>query len=88
MDAQSFALRVLAAIGPKFLNGNGLQGRVMVAFSLGSDGALAGARVTQSSGEQSLDARALQIVGSASFPSPPAGLSVANRSYVSIFTFQ
>jgi TonB family protein len=88
MDVQGYSLRVQAAIGPKHLDGNGLQGRVMVSFSLGNDGTLMGARIAQSSGEQTLDARALQIVGRAAFPTPPSGLSVAHRSYVSIFTFE
>jgi TonB family protein len=87
-DARGYALRVQSAVGPKHLNGNGLQGRVMVAFSLSADGSLMGVRVTQSSGEQTLDSRALQIVGKASFPTPPTGLKVAGRSYVSVFTFE
>lgn len=87
LDIQAYALRVQSALGPKHLNGNGLQGRVTVAFSVSSDGALTGARVAQSSGQQGLDSQALEIVGRAVLPAPPAGMNVMHRSYVSVFTF-
>ena len=34
----NFGLSVQAAVGPKVLDGRGLQGRVLIAFSVGSDG--------------------------------------------------
>ena len=87
-DIQTYALRVQAALGPKHLDGHGLKGRVMVAYSISDDGTLQGAHVAQSSGEHRLDTEALQIVGKATFPSPPTGMSVVHRSYVSVFTFE
>lgn len=87
LDIQAYALRVQTALGPKYLNGNGLQGRVTVAFSVSDDGALTGARVAQSSGQQRLDAQALEIVGRAVLPAPPVGMGTMHRSYVSVFTF-
>jgi TonB family protein len=87
MEIQSYALRVQTALGPKHLSGNGLQGSVTVAFAISDDGSLMGARVAQSSGEQRLDSQALQIVGRAVLPTPPSGMSVMHRSYVSVFTF-
>ncbi len=82
-----FMIRVMAAIGPKQLDGGGLTGRVLVAFSISDTGALTAVRIAQSSGEDRLDRQALQIVSRASLPAPPSGLSVTQRSYVSAFTF-
>jgi TonB family protein len=86
-DFHSFTMQVQTAVGPKHLDGRGLQGRVVVTYSISEDGTLAGARVAQSSGEQRLDIEALQIVRGAAFPSPPSGMSIAHRNFVSAFTF-
>ncbi|TPH21235.1 energy transducer TonB [Haemophilus haemolyticus] len=57
------------------------QGKVSVSFNVGPDGSLSGARVTQSSGDESLDNAALEAVNSArpvgAKPSGfPSGLNV------------
>jgi TonB family protein len=83
----NFALSVQRSLGPKQLSGYGQEGSVLVAFSLGSDGALTALRVARSSGYDRLDSAALQIVGRAVFPVPPAGMSVIHRTYVSAFAF-
>ena len=83
----NFMLRVQAAIGPKYLDGQGLKGRVLVAFSISEDGRLMGVRLAQSSGLDRLDLMALHIVGKASFPVPPPGLGVVHRTYISAFSF-
>ena len=88
VNMQSYGFSVQAAIGPKLLDGGGLQGRVLVAFSLGGDGSLLGVRVAHSSGHARLDAQAVQIVGRAAFPSPPSQFSAAQRTYISAFTFK
>ena len=85
--AHSFGLTVQAALGPKVLDGRGLQGRVLVVYSLSSDGTLLGARVSKSSGHSELDGQALKIVHAASFPTPPSSLSAVSRRYASAFTF-
>jgi TonB family protein len=87
-NLQSYGLSVQAAIGPKLLDGGGLQGRVLVAFSLGTDGSLVGVRIAQSSGHQRLDSQAVQLIGRASFPLPPGQMSAAQRTYLSAFTFK
>jgi TonB family protein len=87
-DVQSYTLTVQTALGPKVLDGHGLKGRVLVAFTISPNGALTNARIAQSSGEHSLDVQALQIVGRAAFPAPPAGMNAMHRNYVSAFTFQ
>ncbi len=86
-QTHNFMLRVQAAIGPKHLDGQGLQGRVLVAFSISENGQLTGVRLAQSSGFDKLDARAMQIVGAANLPVPPAGLSIMRRTYISAFSF-
>jgi TonB family protein len=85
--AHSFGLSVQAAVGPKVLDGRGLQGRVLVVYSLSSDGTLLGARVSKSSGHDELDSQALKIVNAANFPTPPSSLSAVSRRYASAFTF-
>jgi TonB family protein len=87
VDAHSFGISVQAALGPKVLSGRGLTGRVLVAFSVGTDGALLAARIAQSSGERRLDTEALAIVGRATFPTPPNNFSTSQRTYISAFTF-
>jgi TonB family protein len=83
----NFSLSVQRALGPKELSGYGQEGSVLVAFSLGSDGALTALRVARSSGFERLDNAALQIVGRAAFPVPPVGMTVVHRTYVSAFAF-
>ena len=85
--SHNFMLRVQAAIGPKHLDGQGLKGRVLVAFSISDKGQLMGVRLAQSSGFDRLDVMALQIVGRASFPVPPICLGVVHRTYISAFSF-
>ena len=80
-------LRVQAAVGPKVLSGNGVTGRVLVAFSIGTDGSLLGVRLAQSRGNDRLDAQAIQVVANVTFPAPPCGMNVISRSYISAFTF-
>jgi TonB family protein len=87
-NLQSYGLSVQAAIGPKLLDGGGLEGRVLIAFSLGADGSLLGVRIAQSSGHQRLDSQAVQLIGRASFPLPPSQMSAAQRTYLSAFTFK
>jgi TonB family protein len=87
VDLHNYGLSVQTAIGPKVLDGAGQAGRVLVAFSLGTNGALLGARVAQSSGHQRLDSQALQIVGMAAFPTPPSHFCASRRTYLSAFTF-
>jgi protein TonB len=82
-----YALSVQAAIGPKQLSGGGAQGRVLVAFSLSGNGALAAVRIAQSSGDARLDRQAMEIVSRASFPTPPTGMYMASKIFLSAFTF-
>lgn len=86
-SSHNFSLRVQGAIGPKSLSGYGMEGRVLVAFSLGNDGSLTALRIARSSGYDQLDRAAIQIVSKTAFPMPPSGLSVVRRNFVSAFSF-
>ena len=86
-EAHHFGVSVQAAIGPKTLDGNGLQGRVLVAFSLAMDGSLQEVRITQSSGHRELDSQVLELVGNAAFPAPPSNLASPHRTFLSAFNF-
>jgi protein TonB len=60
----------------------GKPGSATVTFSIGTNGSLRGARLSRSSGNSALDARALSAVRSAApFPAPPAGLSGSALTY-------
>jgi TonB family protein len=83
----NFSLRVQGAIGPKSLSGYGIEGRVLVAFSIGNDGSLTALRIARSSGYDQLDQAAIQIVSKTAFPVPPSGLSAVRRNFVSAFSF-
>jgi len=83
----SFSLSVQQAIGPKDLTGYGAKGQVIVSFSLGNDGALAGLRIARSSGNQRLDLAAMQIMSGVTFPVPPPGMNILKRNYISAFSF-
>jgi protein TonB len=86
LSTQRYDMAVQSAIGSKVINGQGVEGSVIVAFSLTAMGELVGARVMQSSGSQRLDAAALARVTAASFP-PPTGPGL-RLSHVSKFTFR
>lgn len=60
---------------PRMARRLGLDGRVVVAFTVEADGRLAGVRVVESSGSELLDEAALEAVRKAApFPSFPAGI--------------
>ena len=64
------------------------QGVVSVSFSVGADGSLSGERVTNSSGDESLDNAALEAVRSARPVGPkPAGFTSSVSVPIS-FTIQ
>jgi TonB family protein len=85
---QGYGISVQAAIGPKVLDGGGLEGRVVVAFTVSMTGSVLVAHVAQSSGHNRLDAKAVQIVGQATLPTPPCQCTSGQRSYISAFTFK
>jgi protein TonB len=60
---------------PRMARRLGLEGRVVVAFTVGADGRLAGVRLVESSGSELLDEAALEAVRQAApFPPFPAGI--------------
>lgn len=67
--------QVYAAIARRKPRGDGGSGRVSVSFVVSSSGAVVSARVARSSGNSSLDAKALGMVRGARVPAPPAGVT-------------
>jgi TolA protein len=69
--------------------GGAVGGQVTIAFALSTSGSLVSARVTRSSGNASLDARALAAVrGSSPFPPPPAGAAPGQLRFSIFFQFR
>lgn len=59
----------------------GKPGSATVTFTIGSNGSVRSSRVSQSSGDSALDARALAAVRGTAFPAPPEGLSSSALTY-------
>lgn len=79
----AFTRSVVAALGktrPKTAQSR-TRGTVKVAFAIAESGGLAYVRVVASSGNPTLDKAAISAVQRAAFPTPPRGLSVAERTY-------
>jgi protein TonB len=77
----------LARTRPKGRRGLG-RGTVRVAFVVSESGVPASVRVAQSSGNPALDEAALDAVRRARFPSPPAGMTAQQRSFVTPYDFR
>jgi len=78
---REFARYVSLALSRTKPKGSGGQGSVRVKFVIAPSGGLASAAVAKSSGNQALDQKALDAVRLASFPLPPAGMSLAQLTY-------
>jgi protein TonB len=61
--------------------GAGRLGTVRIKFTIAADGSLASAEITKTSGNDRLDASALEAVRHAKFPVPPLGMSLAQLTY-------
>jgi TonB family protein len=80
---ETFARSVIEALSRSRQTGatQHARGTVRVVFAIQDNGALAFARVSNSSGNTTLDAAALATVQRVAFPKPPTGLTLANRTY-------
>ena len=79
MSPAAYAKAVMKKVRSTRKKSGAGRGTVVVGFTIGKDGGLAGVKVLQSSGDASLDKTALDhIRRSAPFPVPPEG---AGRSY-------
>lgn len=80
---RAFTRGVVEALGksrPKAANGRS-RGTAIVAFAVAEGGGLEFVRITQSSGHGTLDDAALSAVQGASFPTPPSGMTLGERTY-------
>lgn len=87
-EVSSFSRLVRDAIGRKRPRHRGVRGKVTVSFALAEDGTLSRVAVARSSGREDLDTAALDTVRRVKFPTPPAGLTLAQRSYSVQFEFK
>lgn len=87
-DTEDYGARVWAWIGRHPPDAATGQGRVMVSLTIGPDGGLLEAVVSQSSGDPTLDEAALSAIRRAApYPSPPPGLAPERRRFVVPFAF-
>ena len=83
-----FAITVRLAIGRSRLKHDGGKGQVQISFGLDETGVIRFVEVDKSSGSDRLDKVALNAIRSVKFPTPPAGMTDAQRSYVVPFEFR
>ena len=80
---RAFAKSVVDALGRTRPRGADLKlrGTAKVAFAVAEGGGIEFVRIAQSSGHDSLDNAAVAAVKRASFPAPPAGMTLRERTY-------
>jgi TonB family protein len=88
-DIDRYASEVALVLARNRPKGTGIKGRVTVEFSLsGADGSVEQSRVVKSSGSAKLDALALAVIGRATYPRPPTGMTTAQLTYRIPFAFE
>ena len=83
-----FAINVRLAIGRSRPRHDGGKGLVQIGFGLDETGIVRFAEVVKTSGSEHLDNVALGAIRKVKFPTPPAGMTNAQRSYVVPFEFR
>jgi len=83
----AYAARVRAQILARRPSGGGARGTTVIRFGLTTGGSLRYASVSRSSGDASLDSRALATVRGTSFPQPPLGTSAGQLNFTIPFHF-
>jgi protein TonB len=78
---REYARYVSQALSKTKPKGTGGLGTAIIKFVIAVDGSLASAEIAKSSGSTKLDAKALEAVRYAKFPSPPPGMSVVQLTY-------
>jgi protein TonB len=64
------------------------RGTTLIAFAISESGGLEFVRIARSSGDGGLDSAALAAVRKANLPSPPAGLTLKQRTYEMPYHFR
>jgi protein TonB len=85
---REYARYVSQALGRTRPKGTGGFGTAQVKFTIAPSGALASIEVAKSSGSKRLDDTALAAVQRAAFPVPPAGMTVAQLTFVVPYHFR
>jgi TonB family protein len=85
---QQYAARVREALARNKPGGLGNRGTATIKFSISPEGKAGSMEVTISSGIAALDKSALDAVTRTSFPTPPAGMTETERTYVVPFHFK
>jgi TonB family protein len=80
-EAQRYALDVRRVLSRNRPKANWPSGSLNLAFTISDRGDVSKAEVLKPSGNTQLDQRALAWIGAARFPLPPAGLTLAQRTY-------
>jgi len=87
-DSSRYAVRVREALARNRPRGLRHKGTTTIAFAIDKNGKLISARVSESSGEPSIDEAVLAAVRQTVFPQPPAGMTARQLSYVVPFHFK
>jgi TonB family protein len=80
-DVQRYASDVRRVLSRNRPKANWPAGALRLAFTISDSGDVAKAEVIKPSGNAWLDQRALTWIGATRFPTPPAGLTTAERTY-------
>jgi periplasmic protein TonB len=87
-DMDRFARNVALVVARQKPKGVGLRGTVTIEFTLSPvTGSLLKATVSKSSGNAKLDATALTAIETATYPTPPVGMTATQLTYRVPFTF-
>jgi protein TonB len=78
---REYGRHVALALSKTKPKGLGTRASVQVTFTIATDGGLALAEVTKSSGYPKLDDAAIEAVRRTKFPAPPAGMTTAQLTY-------
>jgi TonB family protein len=85
---RDYTAGVIAVLAKTKPTGRGSAGKVRVVFTISDQGRPEDLRVTASSGRPTIDALALDAVRRARFQSPPAAMTVVQRTYAMGYTFR
>jgi periplasmic protein TonB len=78
---REYARYVSLALSKTKPRASGRFGTVRIKFVIAADGSLASAEIAKSSGNERIDASALEAVRHAKFPTPPSGMSLVQLTY-------
>lgn len=81
-------IEALSRTAPKPRQTISARGTVKLAFAVALDGQIEMIRIVHSSGKPDIDALAVQSVAAARFPPPPAGMTLAERTYEIPYIFR